>query len=54
MDKTTTIVLAVFAGVVLLAGVYLATRPPPKPDVSIDQVIDLGAKVAAWYYGAGV
>lgn len=54
LDKTTTIVLAVLAGVVLLAGVYLVTRPPPKSDVSWDQLVDLGATFAKYYYGAGV
>jgi hypothetical protein len=53
MDETTTIILFGLAVVVLLAGVYLVTRPAPESDVSWDQIVDLGAKVASYYYGAG-
>jgi hypothetical protein len=53
MDETSTIILACLAGVVLLAGVYLVTRPAPQSDVSWNQLVDLGAKVASYYYGAG-
>lgn len=55
MDETTTIVIGVLGGLALLVGVYILTQPPPPPkSASLDDLIDLGTKVVAIYYGVGV